>query len=107
MHWIQLAMAILMEVLGTGLLKASGDTNTRWPVLGVAVSYGIAFYLLFLTLRVMAVGVVYALWSGLGTALTAVAAWVVFRQSLNTAAIIGIAIVVGGVIVMQLGSTVH
>jgi small multidrug resistance pump len=104
MHWLYLAVAIVAEVVATSALKAA-EGMTRWgPALLVVVGYALAFYLLSLTLRTIPLGVVYAIWSGVGVALVSVAGWVVYRQMLDAGAIVGIALIVAGVIVLKLFS---
>ena len=70
----------------------------------MVVSYATAFYLLSLTLRTMPVGVVYAMWSGLGIVFIAVIAWIVFGQRLDWPAVIGMAMIAGGILVIHLFS---
>lgn len=70
----------------------------------VVLGYGVAFYLLSLTLKVVPVGVAYAIWSGVGTALVALLGWLLFGQTLNLAVLLGLALIVAGVVVIQLGS---
>lgn len=103
--WFFLALAIAAEVTATSALKASDGLSRLQPTLLVALGYGIAFYLLALTLRSIPVGVAYATWSGLGTALIAVAAWWLYGQRLDAAALIGIALIIAGVLVMGLFSS--
>lgn len=74
MSYWYLGMAIVVEVIATSFLKASNGFTKLGPTVIVIVGYGIAFYLLTLTLRQMPTGVVYAIWSGCGIVLiTAVA----------------------------------
>ena len=74
------------------------------PTLVVAVGYGLAFWLLSLTLRSIPVGVAYAVWSGIGTVLIALVGWLVFGQRLDAWAVLGMALIVAGVLVMNLVS---
>ena len=104
MHWIYLSIAIFSEVVATSALKAA-EGLTRWvPVMLVAVGYASAFFFLSLTLRSIPLGVAYAIWSGVGVALVSVAGWFVYRQALDAGAIIGIALIVAGVIVLKVFS---
>jgi len=104
MHWWYLAGAILAEVLATSALKAAEGFTRPLPSLVVVLGYGIAFYLLSLTLKVVPVGVAYAIWSGVGTGLVALLGWLLFGQVLNLAVLFGLALIVAGVVVIQLGS---
>jgi small multidrug resistance pump len=104
MHWLYLAVAIVSEVIATSALKAA-EGFTRWlPSLLVVVGYTSAFYFLSLTLRFIPLGVAYAIWSGVGVALVSVVGWVVYRQSLDLATLIGIALIAAGVVVLNLFS---
>jgi small multidrug resistance pump len=101
MNWIYLAVAIVMEVIATSALKAS-EGFTRWlPSLLVVGGYAAAFYLLSLTLRSMPVGVVYAVWSGVGVVLITLVGWLWFEQELDLAAFVGIALIASGVFVLN------
>jgi small multidrug resistance pump len=105
MHkWLYLAIAILAEVIATSSLKASDGFRKLWPSVLVITCYGLSFYFLSLTLRDIPVGVVYAIWSGVGVVLVALIAWIVYRQHLDLPAIIGMVLIVAGVIVMNLFS---
>ena len=103
-HYIYLFAAVLAETIGTSALQASQQFTKLWPSLLVIVAYAISFYLLSLTLRYMPVGVMYALWSGLGILLIAIIGWLVFGQKLDLAAIIGMALIVGGIVIIQVFS---
>lgn len=104
MHWLYLAIAIVSEVIATSALKAA-EGFTRWlPSLLVVVGYASAFYFLSLTLRIIPLGVSYAIWSGVGIAFISVIGWVLYGQSLDVAALVGIGLIVAGVLVLNLFS---
>ena len=102
--WAAMLGAIVSEVVGTTLLQQSQQFTRLWPTLGLAVCYGLAFYLLTIALRQMPVSLAYAIWSGLGVCLVALIGWVVLGQKLDLPAIAGLAMIVGGVVVMNLFS---
>ena len=102
--WAALLGAIALEVAGTTMLQASQQFTRAWPTAGMAVCYGLAFYLLSIALRQMPVGIAYAIWSGLGVVLISVIGTVVFRQRLDLPAMVGLAMIVGGVVVINLFS---
>jgi small multidrug resistance pump len=102
--WI-LVLAILAEVLATSALKASNGFTRPIPSLLVIIGYIVAFYCLSLALRTIPLGVVYALWSGSGVALISMIGWVLYGQALDLAAVIGLMLIVSGVIVLNLGSS--
>jgi small multidrug resistance pump len=104
MQWVYLTIAIVSEVIATSALKAAEGFTRLWPSLIVIVGYASAFYLLSLTLRTIPIGVAYAIWSGIGVALVTLIGWIVFHQSLDLAAIIGISLIIAGVVVLNLFS---
>lgn len=104
-HWVLLALAIVAEVIGTSFLKASEGFTRLLPSLVVGVCYLLAFYFLSLTLRTLPVGVAYAIWSGVGIVLIAAIGWLLFGQTLDAAAVLGMALIVAGVAVLNLFSS--
>jgi small multidrug resistance pump len=104
MHWINLFLAILSEVAATSALKASDGFTRRLPSLVVVAGYASAFYFLSLTLRTFSMGVVYAVWSGVGIVLITMVGWIVYNEKLDLAALLGIALIVAGVLVLKLFS---
>lgn len=102
--YVYLAVAIAAEVIATSALKASQGFTRAGPSLVVAAGYGIAFYFLSLTLKTVPVGVAYAIWSGAGILLIALIGWLVLKQPLDLPAVLGMALIVAGVAVIQLFS---
>lgn len=102
--WLALLGAIGFEVMGTTLLQQSQQFTKPWPTAGLAVCYGVAFYLLTLALKQIPVGLAYAIWSGLGVVLISVIGLFLFKQKLDLPAIIGLALIIGGVVVINLFS---
>jgi small multidrug resistance pump len=107
--WIILAVAIAFEVVATSALKETQGFTRLVPSLIAIVGYGLAFYFLSLTLKVLPVGVMYAIWSGAGIVLVAIIGWLVFRQALDLPALIGIALILAGVMIINLfsGTVAH
>ena len=101
MHWLYLSIAILAEVIATSSLKAAEGFTRFIPSLIVVFGYGTAFYFLSLTLRTMQVGTAYAIWSGVGTVLVSLIAWILFNQKLDAAAIAGITLIIAGVVIIK------
>ena len=91
----------MSEVLGTSALASSSGYTKLVPTIIVLVSYGAAFYLLSQTLHTIPVAVADVLWSGGGVALITLIAWALFGQRLDAFALIGIALIVAGVLVIQ------
>jgi small multidrug resistance pump len=106
-HIVYLLFAIVAEAIATTLLKASDGFTKLAPSLGAAIGFAITLYLLALTLRVMPVGIVYAIWSGCGIVLVTIAGYFFFQQHLDLAAYIGIALIIAGVVVLQVFSESH
>ena len=104
-HWILLLLAILSEVFATSALKTSDGFSRLWPSVMVIAGYATSFYLLAQTLRVIPVGIAYAIWSGVGTVLIALSGWTVYGQRLDLPALLGIGMITTGVIVMNLFSS--
>lgn len=100
--YLILGAAICSEVIATLSLKASEGFTRLVPSLAVVIGYALAFYFLSLTLKVIPVGIAYAVWSGIGVTLVALIGWLVFGQKLDLAAIIGICLIMAGVMVLNL-----
>jgi small multidrug resistance pump len=95
--WLLLTGAIASEVAATTALKASDGFTRPAPAVIVVVGYGISFWLLALVLKDLPVGVVYAIWSAVGTVGVALLGLVLFGESMHPAKALGIALIVGGV----------
>lgn len=104
MHFLYLSIAIVAEVAATTALKASDSFTRPVPLLIMAAGYTIAFYFLALTLTAIPVGVAYAIWSGLGIVLISAIGLLLFRQTLDGPALVGIALIVAGVAVINIFS---
>lgn len=103
--YLYLGIAIVAEVIATTALKASDGFTRLVPSVVTAVGYAAAFYCLALTLRVIPTGVAYAIWSGVGIVLISAAGWLVFKQSLDIAALIGMGLIIAGVVVINVFSS--
>lgn len=101
LYWLLLAVAIVSEVAATSLLKSTEGFTRLWPSVTVIALYEVSFILLTITVRKVAVSVVYATWGGIGVALVTLVAWVWLGQALDAAAVVGIGLIVAGVVVMQ------
>jgi small multidrug resistance pump len=102
LNYAYLAISILAEVIATSALKASEGFTRVLPSAVVAIGYVISFYFLSLTLKVLPVGIVYAIWSGIGIVLISAIGWVLYGQKLDAAAIAGMSLIVAGVLIMNL-----
>lgn len=97
-----LTMAIVAEVIATTMLKASEGFTRLWPSLLVLLGYGVAFWGLSMVVKSMPLGIVYAIWSGMGIVLVSVAAVFVYQQKLDWPAIVGMGLIIAGVLVINL-----
>ncbi|MEM1152683.1 MAG: multidrug efflux SMR transporter [Pseudomonadota bacterium] len=104
MWYLYLTVAIVAEVIATSALKETQQFSRLLPSVIVVVGYGIAFYFLSIVLKSIPIGVVYAIWSGVGIALLSLVGFFVFGQKLDVAAIVGIVLIVCGVVVMNVFS---
>lgn len=102
--WLILGIAIVAETIATSAMKASEGFTRTIPSIIVVVGYAIAFYCLSLTLKSIPVGVAYAIWSGVGIVLISLAGWIIFGQKLDAAAMIGMALIIAGVVIMNVFS---
>ncbi|NUH64214.1 multidrug efflux SMR transporter [Sulfitobacter sp. S0837] len=104
MHYLWLFIAVIAETLGTTAVQASQQFTRLWPSVAVVVFYVISFYCMSLTLKVMPVGVVYALWAGLGIVFIAIIGFLLFGQRLDPPALLGIAFIICGILIIHLFS---
>jgi multidrug transporter EmrE-like cation transporter len=95
--WLLLAGAIASEVAATTALKASSGFTRLGPSVFVLAGYGASFWLLSLVLKDLPVGVVYAIWSAVGTIGVALLGTALFHETMNPIKALGIALVLGGV----------
>ncbi|PYA59390.1 multidrug DMT transporter [Serratia marcescens] len=100
--FMYLTMAIVAEVIATTMLKASEGFTRLWPSLLVVLGYGVAFWGLSMVVKSMPLGIVYAIWSGMGIVLVSVAAVFVYQQKLDWPAIVGMGLIIVGVLVINL-----
>lgn len=108
-QYVILGLAIICEVIATSALKQTNQFTRIVPSLITLVGYAGAFYFLSMVLRNIPLGIAYAIWSGAGIVLVALVGWMVFKQQLDVPAIIGICMIIGGVLVINLfsGSVEH
>ncbi|NEU30637.1 multidrug efflux SMR transporter [bacterium LRH843] len=102
MAYLYLSLAIICELIGTSLLKASEGFTKLVPTLGLLVCFGFAFFFLSVSLKVIPLNIAYAIWSGLGTVATVFISVLIWKEKINVASIIGIALIIIGVVVLNL-----
>ncbi len=103
-HYLYLILAVAAETVGTTALQASQQFTRLVPSLIVIAAYGVSFYLLGLTLKYMPVGIMYAIWSGLGIVFIALIAWLIFGHRLDMPAMVGIALIMAGIVIINVFS---
>lgn len=103
-NYVYLALAIVCEVIATSFLAKSEGFTRLAPTAIAMVGYGISFFLLSLTLRVVPTGLAYAIWSGVGIVLVSAVAYFWQGQKLDAPALIGMAMIIAGVLVINLFS---
>lgn len=101
MTYLYLFIAIVAEIAATTALKLSDSFSKPLPAIATVIGYCVAFFFLSLTLRVLPTGVAYAIWSGVGVVLITLVSWLFMGQALNTPTVIGLALIVVGVIVVN------
>ena len=104
MPWLMLALAIASEVIATPSLKFAEGFTRLWPSLITTVGYIAAFALLSQALKAVPVSTAYAIWSGVGTATVAVIGIMFLGEPGGMLKTIGIAVIIVGVILLNLGS---
>lgn len=102
--YLFLIAAIAAETIGTTALQASQQFTRLVPSVIVVIGYAVSFYLLALALKTIPVGIAYAIWSGLGIVFIAMIGYAVFGQRLDWPALFGMAMILGGILVIHLFS---
>lgn len=103
--YLFLGIAIAAEVIATTSMKALDGFNKPLPLLLVVVGYGLSLWLLSLVIKTIPIGIAYAVWAGLGIVMVSIAALFLYQQKLDLPAIVGMSLIVGGVVVIQLFSS--
>lgn len=103
MPYVLLVLAIAFEVLGTSLLKATEGFSKLWPTVGCLGGYVAAFLCLALVVKQLPVGVVYAMWAGLGTAAIVAIGVLFLNEPINAIKVAGVSMIIVGVVVLNLG----
>lgn len=104
MKYVFLGVAIVSEVIGAGFLKASEGFTKLWPSVATVLAFICCFYCLSLALKSIPLSIAYAIWAGLGLLLTALVSFFIFKQKIDLPAIIGLALIIAGVVVINVFS---
>lgn len=107
--YIYLLLAVLFETFGSTCLQASQQFTRFWPTLSVAFGFAGAFWFFSLVLKVLPLGITYALWSGVGIILISASGALIFGQRLDLPALLGIGLILAGILVINLfsGASAH
>ena len=105
--FVSLGLAIAAELVGTAALKASDGFTRLVPSALMVAAYAATFYLMSLTIRLLPLGFVYAVWSGVGTVGAVLIGVLIWREALNATGMIGIGLVVAGIVLLNLSGAVH
>lgn len=103
-NYVLLGAAIVAEVIATTALARTDSFTRLWPSVITIAFYALSFWLLSFPIRVIPAGIVYAIWSGAGIVLIAIAAWLMLGQRLDLPAILGLGLIIAGVLVIHLFS---
>ena len=103
--YLALGIAIIGEVIATTALKSSDSFTKLVPSIITVIGYGIALYFLTVTMQTISTGVAYAIWSGLGIVLISIAAYFIHGQKIDAMGLLGMALIIAGVVVLNLFST--
>lgn len=102
--YVYLLIAIVTETIGTMALQLSQQFTRPLPSLVVVAGYGLSFWFMALALKYMPVGIVYAIWSGLGIVFIALIAYLLFGQKIDLPAALGMGMIIAGIVVIQVFS---
>ncbi|WP_410768855.1 DMT family transporter [Fontibacillus sp. BL9] len=105
--YLFLTIAILSEGFASSMLKLSQGFKKIWPTISVIVGYGVAFYSLSLALKSIELGTAYAIWAGVGTALTTMIGVLFYKEAFGFKRAIGIFLIIFGVVLMKLAGSAH
>ena len=96
-----LVVSIVAEIFGTVMLKLSNGFTVLYPSLAVLLGYGLSFYFLSLCLRTLPLSLAYAIWSGAGTALTALIGFLFWNEAFHLVKLLGIVLIIGGILALN------
>lgn len=105
MAYLILGLAIISEVFGSSMMKLSNGFKRKLPTLGLIIGMGLSFFCLSVALKTIPLGTAYAIWSGIGTALTAVVGIVLYKEGLTKNKVLGLILIIAGVVIMKLATS--
>lgn len=100
--YVALSLAVISEIFGTTMLKLSEGFTHLFPSLGVMIGYGLSFYFMSISLKTVPLSLAYAIWSGAGTALTALIGVLVWHDPFNWMTLVGLVFIIGGIVLLRM-----
>ncbi|MFY0759831.1 quaternary ammonium compound efflux SMR transporter QacH [Metabacillus dongyingensis] len=107
MSYLYLALAIVGELIGSSLLKASDGFSKLFPTIGVIIAFVSCFFFLSVSLKTIPLNTAYAIWSGLGVVFTTIISVLIWKEKINMASIAGIILILAGVVILNLFGPGH
>ncbi|MFC7686342.1 DMT family transporter [Ureibacillus sp. GCM10028918] len=107
MAYLYLALAIIGELIGTSLLKASEGFSKLYPTIGLVMAFVGSFFFLSLAIKSIPLNTAYALWSGIGLVATTIISVLIWKEKINIASVIGISLILIGVVILNLYGPGH
>ena len=107
MAYLFLSFAIICELIGTSLLKASEGFSKILPTMGMILGFGFAFFFMSLSLKVIPLNLAYAIWSGIGTVATVLISILIWKEKVTFGSVIGIILIIVGVVVLNIFGPGH
>ena len=107
MAYLYLLIAIIGELFGTSMLKASEGFTKIAPLFGVIIGFGISFFFLSLSIKTIPLNVAYAIWSGLGTVATVIISVLIWKEKVSVGSVLGIVLIIVGVAILNLYGPGH
>ncbi|MCG0589197.1 multidrug efflux SMR transporter [Bacillus velezensis] len=107
MAYLYLVLAISGELIGSSLLKASEGFSKIFPTVGLIISFIVSFFFLSLAMKTIPLNTAYALWSGIGIVATTIISILVWKEKINVASVTGIALILVGVVILNLFGPGH
>lgn len=102
MHYIFLVLGILTEICGSTLLKFTDGFQKKLLTILCLLAYGVAYYMVALSMKVLPLNIAYATWSGAGTLLTMIIAMVLFKERFKPSGYVGLVLLLGGIVALNL-----
>ena len=107
MSYLYLAIAIIGELIGTSMLKASEGFSKLFPTIGVIIAFVGSFFFLSIAMKTIPLNTAYAIWSGIGIVATTIISVLIWKEKINVASVTGIVFILIGVVILNLFGPGH